>query len=93
MNKQVKTIKLITIISIVVMFACIIILSCQLVEIGNLKEKNRQLSTQKEQLIEDIYNYNSTNSYYGNNRQEFLENYARENLTYGENGEIWYVKK
>lgn len=93
MNKQVKTIKLITIISIIVMFTCIIILSCQLVKIGNLKEKNRQLTTQKEQLLEDIYNYNSTNSYYGNNRQEFLENYARENLTYGENGEIWYVKK
>lgn len=74
-------------------FICIIILTCQLVKIGNLKEKNNHLSTQKDQLLEEIYNYNTSNAYYGNNRQEFLENYARESLTYGENGEIWYVKK
>lgn len=93
MGKQEKTIKIITIISIIIVFACIIILACQLIKIGNLKEKNKQLSTQKEQLIEDIYNYNTSNAYYGNNRQDFLENYARESLTYGENGEIWYIKK
>ena len=93
MEKQEKTIKIITIISIVVVFVCIIVLACQLIKIGNLKEKNKELTIYKEQLIEDIYNYNSSNAYYGNNRQEFLENYARENLTYGQNGEIWYVKK
>lgn len=93
MEKQEKTIKIITIISIVIVFICIIVLTCQLVKIGNLKEKNKQLTTQKEQLLDDIYNYNSSNSYYGNNRQEFLENYARENLTFGENDEIWYIKK
>ena len=41
----------------------------------------------------DIYNYNSANAYYGNNRQEFLENYARESMFYGENGEVWYTKQ
>ncbi len=93
MEKQIKVIKIVTIISIVIMFACIIILACQLIKIGTLKEKNRELSAQKEQLIQEIYNYDSTNSYYGNNRQEFLENYARESLSYGEKGETWYTKK
>lgn len=93
MEKHEKAIKITTIISIVIMFVCIIVLACQLIKIGNLKEKNKQLSTQKEQLISEIYNYETSNAYYGNNRQEFLENYARENLTFGENGEIWYVKK
>ena len=74
MDKKVKSIKIITIISVVIMFACIIILTCQLIKIGTLKEKNKDLSTYKEALLEEIYNYNSTNSYYGNNRQEFLKN-------------------
>lgn len=93
MEKREKIIKISTIISIIIVFVCIIVLACQLIKIGNLKEKNKELSTKKDQLIEEIYNYNSTNAYYGNNRQEFLENYARENLTYGKNDEIWYVKK
>ena len=93
MEKQVKIIKIITIVSIIVMFACIIISACQLIKIGNLKEKNRELTAQKTELMQEIYNYDSTNAYYGNNRQEFLENYAREALTYGDNGEIWYTKR
>ena len=75
------------------MFACIIISTCQLIKIGNLKEKSRELTAQKTELMQEIYNYDSTKAYYGNNRQEFLENYAREDLTYGENGEIWYTKR
>ena len=93
MEKQVKTIKIITIVSIIVMFICIIILTCQLIKIGNLKEQNKELTYQKEQLLEDIYNYNTSNAYYGNNRQEFLENYARESMFYGANGEVWYTKQ
>ena len=93
MEKQVKIIRITTIISVIVMFACIIILTCQLISINNLKEKNKSLQTQKEVLMEEIYEYNTYNEYYGNNRQEFLEKYARENLGWGKNGEIWYVKK
>ena len=93
MEKQVKTIKIITILSIIVMFVCIIILTCQLIKIGNLKEQNKELTYQKEQLLDDIYNYNTSNAYYGNNRQEFLENYARESMFYGKDGEVWYTKQ
>jgi len=91
MEKHTK-IKIITIISVVIMFVCIIVLACQLVKIGNLKEKNKELKIQKDQLISEIYNYNTTNDYYSNNRQEYLENYAREMLNWGQNGEIWYTK-
>lgn len=93
MGKHEKTIKIITIISIVVIFVCVVVLACQLIKIGNLKEKNKQLTTYKDALVQEIYDYNSTNDYYGNNRQEFLENYARENLIFGQDGEIWYIKK
>lgn len=93
MEKQIKTIKIITILSIIVMFVCIIILTCQLIKIGNLKEQNKELTYQKEQLLDDIYNYNTSNAYYGNNRQEFLENYARESMFYGKDGEVWYTKQ
>ena len=55
MDKKVKSIKIITIISVVIMFACIIILTCQLIKIGTLKEKNKDLSTYKEALFEEIY--------------------------------------
>ena len=75
------------------MFVCIIILTCQLIKIGNLKEQNKELTYQKEQLLDDIYNYNTSNAYYGNNRQEFLENYARESMFYGKDGEVWYTKQ
>ena len=93
MDKKTKAIKITTIISIIIMFACIIVLACQLIKIGTLKEKNKELSAYKEQLLEEIYNYNSTNAYYGNNRQEYLENYARESLSWGQTGETWYTKK
>lgn len=91
MEKHTK-IKIITIISVIIMFICIIVLACQLVKIGNLKEKTKELKLQKDQLISEIYNYNTTNDYYSNNRQEYLENYAREMLNWGQNGEIWYTK-
>ena len=92
MEKHIKAIKITTIISIVIMFVCIIVLVCQLFSINNLKEKTNQLQAHKEQLIENIYNYNTTNAYFGNNRQEYLENYARETLGWGDSDEIWYTK-
>ena len=91
MEKKLKAIKITTILSMIIMFVCIIILTCQLFKINNLKQKNSDLSTQKEQLIEEIYNYNTTNTYYDNNRQEYLENYAREMLGWGTSGEVWYT--
>jgi len=88
-----KTVKIITCVTLVIVFICAIILIFQFVKIANLKSTEKNLQTQKEQLIEDIYNYNTSNTYYNNNRSEFLEDYARENLVWGKEDEVWYVKK
>ena len=93
MDKKIRNIKLITIITMIMMLICIIILSVQLIKINNLKKQTNILQTHKEQLINDINNYSSANDYYGNNRSEYLENYAREELGWGEKDETWYVKK
>jgi sortase (surface protein transpeptidase) len=93
MKNSAKTVKIITSITIAIAFICIVILTCQFIKIANMKNTEKELQTQKEQLIEDIYNYNTTNSYYNNNRTEFLEDYAREHLVWGEPNETWYVKK
>lgn len=93
MKNSAKTVKIITCITIAIAFICIIILTCQFVKISNMKSTENSLKTQKDQLIQDIYNYNTTNTYYDNNRSEYLEDYAREHLVWGESGETWYVKQ
>jgi len=93
MDKKVKMFKLFTCITIIVMFICIIILSFQLVKIANLKSQEKELMIRKEQLIEEIYNYNTTNGYYSNNRAEYLDEYAREILNWSDGNEIWYTNK
>ncbi len=92
MEKNIKVIRIITVITVVLICLCAVILSFQLIQIANLKDKNNQLNFRKEQLIQDIYNYNTANSYYNNNRSEYLESYAREMLGWGESGETWYTK-
>ena len=92
MEKKVKAVKLITIFSVVVICIATIILTCQIIKISNLKSKEKKLSTERDYLISEIYNYNTANTYYSNNREEFLEKYARDILGWGENGEVWYKK-
>ena len=92
MEKKAKSIKLITIFTIIIMSISIIVLTCQIVKIANLKNKEKSLTKERDYLVSEIYNYNSANTYYNNNREEYLENYAREMLGWGENGEIWYTK-
>ena len=92
MEKHVKTIKLITAITFIVMFICIIVLTLQFIKIGNLKERNENLIEYKQELTNEINNYNSVNSYYDSNYSEYLENYAREVLGWGSKGETWYTK-
>ena len=91
MKDKVKMVKIITIITTIVMFVCIIILSCQFVKLTNFRTQENNLEVEKQALINEIYNYNTANDYYNNSRSEFLEEYARENLTWGANGENWYT--
>lgn len=91
MDKKAKAIKLITIFSVIIISILVIILSCQIIKIANLKSKEKKLIAERNYLISEIYNYNNANTYYNNNREEYLENYAREMLGWGESGEIWYT--
>ena len=72
------------------MFVSIIVLAFQFIKIANLKQKNNDLNKYKVELIEEINEYNATNSYL-NNRSEYLEKYAREVLSWGTNGDTWYT--
>lgn len=90
MDKKIKAIKISTVIVSVIMFVCIIILAFQFIKIANLKEKTKSLETYKENLIKDITTYDSANAYYNNNREEFLEDYAREVLGWGNGDDTWY---
>lgn len=90
MDKKTKIIKISTILTCIVMFISIIILTFQFVKIANLREKSRNLETYKSELIQDITTYDSANTYY-NNRTEYLENYAREVLGWGQENDIWYT--
>lgn len=92
MEKNIKAVKIITIIACVAIFVCTIILTFQFIKIANLKEKTRNLNTYRNELIEQINTYDTTNDYYNNNRTEYLESYAREVLGWGLDGETWYTK-
>lgn len=91
MEKNIKAIKITTIITCIILFACVIILTFQFIKIANLKEKNRNLEAYRTELVEEINTYDSANDYYNNNRSEYLENYAREVLGWGLEGETWYT--
>ena len=93
MEKKLKLIKTTTIIASIIMFICIIVLAFQFIKIGNLRHKTEELTSYKTELVEQINNYNSTNQYYNNNRTEYLENYAREVLGWGQAGDTWYTSK
>lgn len=92
MDKKTKAVKLITVLIIVAMSIATIVLTCQIIKIANLKSKEKKLISERDYLMTEIYNYNTANTYYDNNREEYLENYAREMLGWGENGEIWYTQ-
>lgn len=93
MKDKVKAIKITTIITTIIMFACIIILACQFIKLSNFKSQENKLASEKQTLINEIYNYNTASDYYNNSRSEFLEEYARESLTWGTSGETWYTGK
>ena len=91
MEKKIKAIKISTIITCIVMFISIIVLVFQFVKIANLREKNENLESYKQELVQQINDYDSANSYYSNNRTEYLENYAREVLGWGQSDDTWYT--
>ena len=92
MDKKHRAVKLLTIFTVIIMSLLVIVFACQMVKISNLKTKEKNLLQEREFLVTEIYNFNNANNYYSNNREEYLENYARDMLGWGKNDEIWYTK-
>ena len=91
MEKKIKAIKFTTIITCIVLFVCVIVLTFQFVKMANLREKLENLENYKSELVNQINTYDATNTYYNNNRTEYLENYAREVLGWGLSNDTWYT--
>lgn len=91
MEKKIKAIKFTTVLICSLLFLCIITLTFQFVKITNLKQKSSNLTSYRSELIDQINTYDATNSYYNNNRTEYLESYAREVLGWGLDNETWYT--
>jgi cell division protein FtsB len=93
MEKKIKGIKIATILTCIIIFVSIIVLTLQFIKIANLKEKNNSLIEYKQELTTQINEYDATNAYFGNNRTEYLEKYARETLGWGIENDTWYTAK
>ena len=85
MQKQ-NAIKWISIVCAVLIFVLTIVLIFEFVKINQLKRSEQSLLNSVQQLEKNIIDYTNTNNYL--NSEEFVEDYARENLGWGKDGEI-----
>ena len=83
-----KTVKWISVICAVLMFALLCVLIFQFVRIANLKQKEKQLSNNLSQLENQIIDYTNESNYIRSS--EYLEDYAREVLGWGKNNETYF---
>ncbi|HBP43435.1 MAG TPA: hypothetical protein DD621_01945 [Clostridiales bacterium] len=83
-----KTVKWISVICAVLMFALLCVLIFQFVRIANLKQKEKQLSNNLSQLENQIIDYTNESNYIRSS--EYLEDYAREVLGWGKNNEMYF---
>ncbi|MBQ9791898.1 MAG: hypothetical protein IJW28_04905 [Clostridia bacterium] len=90
-NKS-RGVQLITIFTVIIMLLCIILLVWQFAKINTLNARKEALLTQKEYLDKRIFDYENLNNYYSNNREDYLEEYARQTLNWAQNNETWYKK-
>ncbi len=84
--KKVNAVKLISIICAVLFFALTIILIVEFVNIANLNNKEKQLQTRLSDVEQSIVDVTNQNNYL--NSSEYLEDYAREVLGWGKDGEV-----
>ena len=79
-----RTIKLISIAIVTVIFVLAVILTIQFVRIGNLQAKRNELQNQLSETQRQIMEYSSLNDYVLSD--EFLQEYARNHLGLGNSG-------
>ena len=86
--KKANAVKIISIVCAVLVFALIIVLIFEFVNIANLKNKEKALNLRLNQVEQSIIETTNQNNYLTSS--EYLEDYAREVLGWGKDGEIIY---
>lgn len=86
-----KKIKIFAIIITITILLLVLVLTIQLIQIGVAKNTEKNLQQSLSRLETQISDYNAETNYYGNSREAFLEEYAREYLTWGTDTDIWYT--
>lgn len=84
--------KVLTTIIICAISICAIILVCQFIKIGSLKSKKNQLSQANETLTQQIIDYDNQLQYV-NDRETYLQDYAREVKNWGKADRTYYVSR
>lgn len=84
-EKQIRTAKILSITVVAVLFLLAVLLVFQFVKINHLKSEEYKLNKYLQQLENEIINYSSESAYL--NSDKYIEDYAREVLGYGLNGE------
>lgn len=87
-----NTSKVLTTIIICAISICAVILVFQFIKIGSLKSKKNELSQASETLTQQIIDYDNQ-LHYVNDRETFLQDYAREVKNWGKADRTYYVSK
>lgn len=90
MNNTLRSIKILTILTISIIFFCLIIVIYQFVKIGNLKTRQKEYTESLTYLQQQVFEYSSQIEEYSS-RQEFLEEYARKVLNLSQHNQIWFT--
>ena len=94
-----NSMKIISIIVILVIAICFFVLMYEFVKISNLKSKNKQLEKVSSSLQQEYADLDSKTNYVGDptnpysNYQNYLEDYAREVLNWGKEGHTYFIEK
>ena len=84
--KKLNVVKLISVICAILFFALVIILIVEFINIANLNNKEKALQKRLSDVEQRIVNVTNQNNYL--NSSEYLEDYAREVLGWGKDGEV-----
>lgn len=84
--KKASATKIISVICAIIFFVAVCVLVFQFITIGNLKAKEKKLQQTLTNLEQQIVDTTNESNYI--NSSEFLEDYAREHLGWGKDGEV-----